>query len=241
MKAGFLKNKKVIIFDFDGTLADTVGIWNEFDYRAIKELAGVEVDLKEIQKERDKVIFENKDKAVYEIYSEYLLYKYNMPYSLEYVIKRRREIAKEYIVNVIDYKKDADKVLKLLKQQEYTLVLATTTARRTINEYNEHNKNLISKAKFDEIFDLILSNDEVKEKKPSPEIYLKVLEILNVKSEDCLVVEDSIEGVTSAKLAGIDVLNIPDSFSAENQKEIDKLADYKVKDFGEFLKIISNE
>lgn len=238
MKENFLKNKKVIIFDFDGTLSDSIGIWNDVDYKAIKEMSGVDVDLQTIQKEREKVTLENKDKAVYEVYTEYLINKYKMPYSLEYVIQRRREIAKEYIIEDIDYKENADKVLKELKKKGYTLVLATTTARRTINLYNSENKSLMSKAKFDEVFDLILSNDEVKEKKPNPEIYLKVLEMLNVKAEACLVIEDSLEGVMSANSAGIEVLNIPDRFSEKNQNEIDKKADFKLNNFEEFLNLI---
>ena len=238
MKENFLTNKRVIIFDFDGTLSDSIGIWNDVDYRAIKEMSGVDVDLETIQKERERVTLENKDKAVYEVYTEYLVNKYKMPYDLEYVIQRRREIAKEYITEVIDYKANADQALKKLKEKGYRLVLATTTARRTIDLYNNQNKNLMSKAKFDEVFDLILSNDEVKEKKPSPEIYLKVLEMLNVKAEECLVVEDSLEGVMSANSAGIEVLNIPDKFSEKNQKEIDKLADFKLNNFEEFFKLI---
>ena len=202
-------------------------------------MSGKEVDLDIIQTERDGIIQENKDKSVYEVYTKYLLEKYDMKYSLDYVIKRRREIANEYIINEIDYKENADIILKKLKQLGFMLVLATTTAKRTIDKYNTENQNLVSKAKFDEIFDLILSNDEVKEKKPSPEIYLKVLEKLNVKKEDCLVVEDSIEGVTSAKLAGIEVLNIPDFYSKENQDKIDEITDYKINDFGVFLKYIN--
>lgn len=236
-----LKDKKVIIFDFDGTLADTVGIWNEVDYRAIKEMSEIETNLDVIQNDRDKVVTENNNNEVYEIYTKYLIDKYKIDYPLEYVIKRRREIAYEYIIKEIDYKQNADKVLIKLKELGYILVLATTTARRTINNYNEKNNNLISKAKFDKIFDLILSNDEVKEKKLSPEIYLKVLEKLKVDKTECLVVEDSIEGVKSAKSAGIEVVNIPDKYSKNNQKEIDKLADYKIKNFDEFLKLISRK
>ena len=233
-----LKNKKVIIFDFDGTLADTVGIWNEVDFKAIKEMSGKEVDLDTIQKERDRVVKENKDKSVYEFYTKYLVEKYGIKYSLDYVIKRRREIANEYIIKEIDYKENADIVLKKLKQLGFILALATTTAKRTIDKYNTENKNLVAKAKFDETFDLILSNDDVKEKKSSPEIYLKVLEKLNVKKEDCLAVEDSLEGVISAKLAEIEVLNIPDFYSKENQDKIDEITDYKINDFGVFLKYI---
>lgn len=238
-KSNFLKNKKAIIFDFDGTLADTIGIWNYVDKKAIKELAGIDVDLDTIQKERDLIVTKNNDKPVYEFYVGYLVEKYKMKCSVEDAINTRRKISYEYITQKIDYKENADKVLVKLKQAGYILALATTTAKRTIDKYNSENMNLVSKAKFDKIFDLILSNDEVKEKKPSPEIYLKAVEILKVNKEQCLVVEDSLEGVTSAKRAGIDVLNIPDSYSAINQSKIDELADYKLKDFKEFLEIIS--
>lgn len=235
MKENFLKNKKVIIFDFDGTLSDSIGIWNDVDHKAIKEMAGIDVDLETIQQERDRVIIENRDKAVYEFYTEYLKNTYNISYGLEYVITRRREIAKEYIIKDIDYKKNADKVLKELKKQGYILVLATTSSRRTIDLYNNENKNLILKAKFDEIFDLILSNDDIKDKKPSPEIYLKVLEILNVNADECIAVEDSIEGVSSAKAAGLEVINIPDKFSEKNQDKIDQLCNFKFENFEKFL------
>ena len=235
-----LKNKKVIIFDFDGTLADTLDIWNEVDQRAIFELANIKEPLWIIQEERDKVINENKDKAVYEVYAEYLKEKYKISCDLDYIINRRREIAREYTTNVIDYKKDADKVLKELKIRGYILVLATTTAKRTIDVYNNENQNLIKKAKFDETFNLILSNDDVKEKKPSPEIFLLATEKLGVKKEECLIVEDSLEGVTAANLAEIEVLNIPDEHSIKNQKEINKKAEYKLNNFTEFLEIIKN-
>lgn len=233
-----LKNKKVIIFDLDGTLIDSVGIWNEVDFRAIKEFTGKEIDLEFIQKERDRVIFENKDKQVYEVYTEYLVNQYHIKEPLEKVIVRRREIAYEYITKVIDYKEDAALVLKRLKQLGYTLVLATTTARRTIDNYNNHNENLMKKARIYDTFDLVLTNDDVTEKKPSPEIYLAVLKKLNVKSVDCIIVEDSLEGVKSAKAAQIEVLNIPDKYSKENQKQIDQVADYKLSNFKELLKLL---
>ncbi len=235
----FLTKKKAIIFDFDGTLADTVGIWNEIDQLMIKEFSGLDVALQTIQTDRENFINNNNHGKVYENYTSFLMEKYNIKKDLEDVINRRRTIALDFVVNRIDYKKNAAKVLKKLKQLGYKLVLATTTARRTIDNYNTKNQNLIKKAKFDEIFDYIITNDDIIEKKPSPQIYQKSLEILKLNKEDCLVVEDSIEGVLAAKRAGIEVLNIPDSYSKSNQNEIDKLADYKIKNFTEFLKLLN--
>ena len=235
----FLTKKRAIIFDFDGTLADTVGIWNEVDQLAIKKFCNKNVDLQIIQADRENYLNHHNSGNVYENYVSFLKEKYHCQCDLDCLINQRREIALDYIINKIDYKKDADKVLKRLKQLGYKLVLATTTARKTIDNYNLKNENLIQKAKFDDIFDYIICNDDITEKKPNPQIYYKSLAMLNLEPEDCLVVEDSLEGIIAAKKAGIQVLNIPDYYAKSNQKEIDKLTDYQVKNFTEFLKLLN--
>ena len=45
--------------------------------------------LEKIQEDRDKVTIENKDKAVYEVYTEFLKEKYKVPYEIDYIINRR--------------------------------------------------------------------------------------------------------------------------------------------------------
>ena len=51
--------------------------------------------------------------------------------------------------------------------------------------------------------DHIVSGEIVKAKKPSPEVYKKALELLNLPPRDCLVVEDSAHGLTASVAAGI--------------------------------------
>ena len=51
-----LEGKKVILFDFDGTLVDSVGVWNEVDRKLIEELGGKEIQEARIQEQRDSAL-----------------------------------------------------------------------------------------------------------------------------------------------------------------------------------------
>jgi len=58
-------------------------------------------------------------------------------------------------------------------------------------------------------FDVTVTSDQVKSAKPSPDIFLKVLEKLDVSSEDAIVLEDSYNGILAAHRAGIRAIAIP--------------------------------
>ncbi len=67
---------------------------------------------------------------------------------------------------------------------------------------------------IDHYFRVIVTFDEVGEKrKPEPDIYLKVSEILKVPRENCLVIEDSENGVKAARAAGMHVVAVPHTFT----------------------------
>lgn len=67
-----------------------------------------------------------------------------------------------------------------------------------------YNINLVLKAiKLERYFSLIVSGEQVLRNKPFSDIYLKTAELLNLTPEECIVVEDSTNGVKSAKGAGM--------------------------------------
>lgn len=70
-------------------------------------------------------------------------------------------------------------------------------------------------------FDTVVSGLDVVHKKPHPEIFLTAAERLTVPSDQCLVVEDAINGVAAAKAAGMRCLGLTTSFSAEELAEAD--------------------
>lgn len=237
-----IKDKKVIIFDLDGTLIDSIGIWNQIDEELIKQIGNGSIDDIDIGIQRDQKLKEfSKCEDTYLEYCGFLKEKYNSNMEKQDIKKLRYEIANDYLKNKIDYKKDADKFLKYLKQKGFILVIASTTNDHTIDIYKDENENIRQKANFYDMFDLIYSKGAVKELKPNPEIHIKVMNTLNVKPEECFIFEDSLIGVEAANAAKIDVAIIYDKYSDGNRKQINEKAQYKFDNFQELLNYVKNE
>ena len=237
-----LENKQVIIFDLDGTLIDSVGIWNAIDEELIKQIGNIPLGNENIAKQRDDMLkkFQN-EPDTYLAYCDFLKEKYQSTLTKEEIKAIRYEIADDYLKNKIDYKPNAEKVLKYLKQKGYILVIASTTLRHCVAIYQTQNKNIINKANLNDMFSLILTKDDVITKKPSPEVHEKVMEKLKVTKEQCLIIEDSLIGVEAGKNAGIEVAVMYDQYANGDREQIDKLANYQFRNFNEMLERIKEE
>lgn len=113
-------------------------------------------------------------------------------------------------------------LIDVLKRKGLKLAIATTAP--------EMNRTFIlSELGLTNTFSVILGDEHVTRGKPDPEIYLKTAEKLGVKPEECLVFEDSPVGVESAKRAGMKVVGIMTTHTAEELEKTDVL----VNDFTE--------
>jgi HAD superfamily hydrolase (TIGR01509 family) len=103
------------------------------------------------------------------------------------------------------------------------LVLGSSAAMTSINQiFDRFDLNKYFSAKF--------SGGDLKQSKPHPEIFIKAAEATGFKREECMVIEDSTNGVEAAKAAGIYCVGY-DSFHSKNQDY--SKADLVIKEFKE--------
>lgn len=110
---------------------------------------------------------------------------------------------------------NADVLLLKLKKNGYKLALATgsnkESTQRFVREY------------FRGIFDVVVTGDEVRKGKPSPEIYLKTLKELKLKADEYTVIENTPFGIISARGAGIPVIAIASTLPKNELKNATKI------------------
>lgn len=202
---------KTVIFDLDGTVLENSEIYNYAFKRVLVSLgAKVEADYSH---EGGIGVINNWKHLI-------IKYKLDTKKTLEELAVATQE---QYLLQLDEIKlKDgflefADK----LKESEICIALATT------NNWNVVNK-ILEKFNLSDYFDVITTNEEVKNSKPDPEIFLKTAEKMNTEPEMCIVFEDAISGVMAAKSAGMKVVGVA---TGAVQKEILKVADRIIDDF----------
>ena len=194
---------KAILFDMDGTLVDSERYYTEMYYKWLCQYNVV--DKKEIYK----IVGLNMDDT-YKTMSLLSGLSYD---------ETKKSYDEYFGMHPMDYNdylfNDVRDVLS--KLQDYKLAICTLYSRRMLDK-------IIIDCSLN-CFDLLLSDEDVKNPKPSPDIYLKAIERLGVNRDETLVIEDSSTGIKAGKNAGICTLARDSSRFFVDQSEADYIFD----------------
>lgn len=103
----------------------------------------------------------------------------------------------------VKYKEGAEELIKFLVEKGVKIALATGTSRPSVM----HHLTAVDAEKY---FDAIVCGGDVDNGKPAPDIFLLAAEKLGAAPKDCIVLEDSANGVKAAAAAGMRCIGIPD-------------------------------
>lgn len=172
----------------DGTLIDSIGVWNQVDCALMAAMGGPAEEEMAVGRRRDDFLAAHgTDDNPYLSYCLFLARHCGCSWSGEEVLRKRYEISRNFLIHQVDYKKGAPEVIQKLKSLGKTLVIATTTKRANMDIYRSLNENIRAKAPLDACFTAIYTREDVSSIKPSPEVHEKLMADLGKTREDCFI------------------------------------------------------
>ncbi|MDF2541139.1 MAG: hypothetical protein K0S47_857 [Herbinix sp.] len=205
------KDIEAVIFDLDGTLVDSMWMWESID---IEYLGRYGIQLPEdLQKKIEGMSFSET--------AGYFKERFQLPDDITKIKNDWNEMAWDKYRNEVPVKDGVKELLEYLKCKDIPAGIATSNSRELV-------ELIIQKHKLNDYFSSIRTSCEVAKGKPAPDIYLLVAKDLEVEPTRCLVFEDVMHGVMAGKNANMKVCAVYDKFSDKDQEQKRRMADYYI-------------
>jgi HAD superfamily hydrolase (TIGR01509 family) len=204
---------KLILFDLDGVITDT----KEIHYRTLNKAIS-EIDPKYVITEHEHVTRYDGLKTITKL-NMLTEYKGLPATTHKQIYDKKQKLTLEEFAHILP-DDNILSIFKKLKEDGYMIGCCTNCIRRTA---------LVALAKTSviEYLDVIVTNDDIKNPKPHPEIYWKAMSMMSCLPEETLIIEDSPQGLLSAHRSKATVLRVKNSKDLEYSKIFSKLHNTK--------------
>lgn len=210
---------KGAIFDIDGVLLDSMGIWDDLGARYLQSIGKIP------EEGLNKILFS----MSMEQGADYLNEHYSLNKQTDEIVKGLGRMLETFYFDEVPGKPGSKELLEYLKEQNIKMAAATSSPR-------EHVEKALSRNGLIGFIDRIFTTGEVGVSKHSSDIYNLAADFLGTKPEETLVFEDSLYALKTAKNAGYVSIGVYDSKGESDQTGLKNTADIYLKN----LKVFAN-
>lgn len=204
---------KGAIFDFDGTLFDSMYVW---DNAGENYLRSIGIEPKENLQERLKAL------SIFQS-AAYIKEKYAIPLSVEEIMAGVNRTVERFYLEEVKPKAGAAEFLETLRSRGVRMCIATASEKYQVQA-------ALKRCRLDKYFREIITCTDIAHGKDEPVIFRKAAECLGTAKESTAVFEDALHALKTAKSDGFITVGVYDRHE-KRQDEIRALADFFVEDF----------
>lgn len=213
------------IFDVDGTLLDSMPIWEDAASRCLRQRG------KEPEEDLGKKLFSMSMRQG----ALYVKEKYGLTETIEKIIDSVNETVMDFYSLEVCLKPGVREILESLKDKNIPAVAATASDRILIEKAFSH-------LKISHYFKKIFTVSETGKGKDAPDIFFTAARELEASPEHIFVFEDGLYAAKTAAAAGFRVVGVYDKYSEAEQEELEKTVEiyigkkWNINDFWRFYK-----
>jgi len=210
-------NIKAHIFDLDGTLIDSMGVWHQIDTDCLAK-RGISIPDNYDEYVENTTPLNPLETAAYAVKF------FGLSDAPEDIAKEWNAQAADAYARTIPLKAYAKEFLQSLRVQGARMAIASSAPKvLCMPALRNHG--------IETLFDAVALSEEVGYGKIRPDVFLLAAKRLGVSPADCIMYEDNLTAIKTAKSIGMTVCAVYDEFSQNNWEEIKQIADYTVYDF----------
>lgn len=203
-----------VLADMDGTLLDSMGMWKQIDQDFL-EKRGIPFD-------------ESYTTAVKTMtFTQAAVYtkeRYDLPESSGEIVDEWNTMAKGMYETTIQMKPGADVLLDQWKERNIPVAICTVSQRVISQAAVKHHK-------LDRVLSAVVDMESTGKGKDEPDIFLFASNAIGVSPEKCLLLEDSLQAMRTAKKAGYTVCAVYEKTAEKDLPKILEVADYYLDSF----------